>query len=402
MGQSSTVLWYNKYMSFAASSGAAERLLKLSSQIATKFFLAVFFTLALLVALTPTHVGTQERVVGDWVQFTLTGRACMPRWGASSVLDAENVLRPSRYGAEKALDRDPATAWVEGAPGAGIGESYYLGLEHLPEALGFINGYAQNTNLFHRNHRVKEVRLHVYAGLMVDGYATEIAEFYDSRPLGDPVTIRVDDTMHAQRISLPVDLPLIRSRMAEFRQSPDVREWNFPQAEEMGLDGSANLQLQFRYIVKLEIADIYPGSTWQDTCIAELWPDYGEATAVTVAPDMRSLLLAKDTGEQIPTCADINYVITIIETSPDNEWALVLQEPAYLEAGERATSSYTVLHTATGWDIGPELFRDGPQPGGGLLPTGFVQEDGRTYLEYENLSTGLNAGTRARVLCTLY
>jgi len=389
-------------MSVDRSSGAAERLLQLPSQTAARLFLAVFLTLALLVGLTPNRVGAQEGREGDWVRFTLTGQAFMPRWGASSVLEAEDVLRSSRYGPEKALDRNPATAWVEGAPGAGIGESYYLGLEHLPEALGFVNGYAQNTNLFHRNHRVKELRVHFYAGLMVDGFATEIAEYFDSQQLVDPVTVRLGDTMQAQRVKLPVDLALVRSRMADFRNSADVREWNFPQAEEMGLDGSENLGLHFRYIVKLEIADIYPGSTWEDTCIAELWPDFGAGTEISVSSNMRSLLVTKDTGEQIPTYADIRYVISLLEASPNKEWALILQEPAYLELGERASSSYTVVHTPTGWDIGPQLFPEGTQLGTELFPLGFVQEGGRTYLEYETPGKGQNAGTLERVHCTLY
>ncbi len=285
---------------------------------------------------------------------------------------------------------------------AGIGESYYLGVEDFPEALGFINGYAQNNNLFHRNHRVKELRVHVYAGLMVDGYATEIADFFDSRPLIEPVTIHLEDTREAQRTELPVSLSLVQSRMEVLRSSLDVRRWRFPQAKEMGLDGSENLPLHFRYILKLEIVDIYPGSTWEDTWIAEIWPDYGIGTDVSVSPDMRYLLITQDTGEPIATYADINYVVTLRETSSNREWALVLLEPAYLEVGERATSSYTVIHTPTGWDVGSQLFGSGTQLGTDILPLGFISEGGRTYLEYKNVGADTNASTIGRVHCTFY
>ncbi len=389
-------------MSVVACRSRVWRIHILPSRKASTFVLAVFVTIATFAPFIPVHLGAQENWSGDWVQFTLTGQAFMPRWGASSVLEAEDVLRSSRYGPEKALDRNPATAWVEGAPGAGIGESYFLGVEHVPEALGFINGYAQNTNLFYRNHRVKELRVHVFAGLMVDGYATEIAEYYDSRPLIDPVSIRLSDTMQPQRVKLPVDRSFIHSRMRAFRDSVDVREWNFPQAEAMGLDGSENLRLHFRYIVQLEIADIYPGSTWEDTCIAELWPDYGTGTEISVSSNMRSLLVTQENGGQIPTYADIRYVISLLDASPDKEWALILQEPAYLEVGERASSRYTVIHTPTGWDIGPQLFPEGTQLGTDLFPLGFIHEEGRTYLEYENLRQEGTSGTLGRVPCTLY
>ncbi|MCA1754491.1 MAG: hypothetical protein LC641_07335 [Spirochaeta sp.] len=369
------------------------------SRLRAAFLPTVFLALSMLI---PTGLSGQESFAGGWVRFVLAGRAFAPGWGASSVLDSDNVLRASRYGAEKALDRDPATAWVEGARGAGIGESYYLGVEDFPEALGFINGYARNNNLFHRNHRVKELRVHIYAGLMVDGYATEIADFFDSRPLIEPVTIRLEDTREAQRVELPVSLSLVQSRMEVFRSSLDVRRWRFPQAKEMGLDGSENLPLHFRYILKLEIVDIYPGSTWEDTCIAEIWPDYGVGTDVSVSPDMRSLLITQDTGKPVATYADINYVITLLETSSNREWALVLLEPAYLEVGERATSSYTVIHTPTGWDVGSQLFGSGTQLGTDILPLGFISEGGRTYVEYENMSADKNPGTLGRVHCTFY
>lgn len=358
---------------------------------------SLLIAFGILVVIT-SATAARDFVPGDWVRFTLTGRALMPGWGASSVLESDDPLRDSRYGPEKALDGDPASAWVEGAPGPGIGESYFLALEHVPEAMGFINGYAGNSNLFHKNHRVRELRVHLYGGVMIDGFSTEIADFFDARPLIQPVRIRLEDTMEVQRVPLPFDRRLVQAQMGEFHRSQDVRSWNFPQAREFDLDGSEGLQLRFRYIIKLEIIDIYRGSTWEDTCIAELWPDYGTASALELSSDARSLVIVKETGERIPSYADFEHVLTLVETSADNQWALVIQEPAYLEAEERATSSYAVVHAPSGQEVTNRLFDDAEQLGYAYYPLGFSFENGRTYLEYENAS----GGRSERVLCTLY
>jgi hypothetical protein len=339
-----------------------------------------------------------EQLQGEWERFPLTGRALSPRWGASSVLESDEPLRESRYGPEKALDGDPGTAWVEGVPGPGIGESFFLALEHIPEAFGFYNGYAKNQNLFNKNHRVKELKVRIYAALMVDGFGTEIADFFDAIPIMEPVKIELADSMEAQRVPLPVDRSMLESLMADFRRSRDVVNWSFPQAREMGLDGSEGLSLHFRYIIRIEIGDIYPGSAWEDTCIAELWPDYGTAEKVSVSGDSRSLVITRKSGEEIPVYGNIEYVLTLFETSRDNKWALVIREPAYPGPGERITSSYAVLYTPGGRDVSALLFNDPSGLGTDLLPFGFISREGRTWLEYEDL----RSGEIKEIHCTLY
>ena len=335
---------------------------------------------------------------GEWVRFSLTGRAYMPLWGASSVLESDDPLSWSRYGADKALDGDPATAWVEGAPGPGIGESYILAVEHFPEALGFINGYAKNRNLFEKNYRVKELRVHVYTALTVDGFYTERMVFLDGLPAARPRIVSLRDTMGPQRVTLPFDRRQMITRMEEFKSSEELETWSFPQAETMGLDGSEGRNIDFHYVIKLEIVDTYRGSTWEDTCIAELWTDYGDAAGVSESKDRRSLLMITAEGEEIPSYSEFEYVVTLVDTSTNYEWALVIHEPAYLEPGERATSTYAVIHLPSGRNISSELFEEPELLGMDLLPTGLIQENGKTYLEYEDFA----AGESTRVLCGLY
>lgn len=85
---------------------------------------------------------------------------------------SETELIDSRYsyGAENVFDDDPATSWVEGAPGAGIGESIELllsawtaggkleGSYEIAE-IAMINGYAASESLYYANNRPKRVRV---------------------------------------------------------------------------------------------------------------------------------------------------------------------------------------------------------------------------------------------------
>ena len=342
----------------------------------------------LLLSISLPELSAQEQLSDGWLRFTLTGRTSKPDWTASSVLESDQLYRDSRYGPEKALDGDPATAWVEGVPGPGVGESYIIGLPHYPEAFGFINGYAKNRDLFEKNYRVKELKVQVFAGLAVSGFATEIAQFFDARPISEALTINLADIMEAQRIELPFEGSRILARMREFRNSEEVRSWDFPQAAEMGVDGSEGMPISFRYLIRLEIAGTYPGSKWEDTCIAELWPDYGRASKVSVSEDGKSLLITAAAGEQIPTYSDFEYVLTLVETSRNKEWAIVIKEPAYADEG-RISSTYAVIHTPSGRDLSKSIFGSSAEKlGTRLLPTGFIRKQGTTYLEYEDFEQG--------------
>jgi hypothetical protein len=354
--------------------------------------------LAVLLLAAPLPLFGQQQLRGDWLRFALAGRSDQPGWGTSSVLESETPLQESRYGPEKALDGDPATAWVEGAPGAGRGEWYALGLTHCPEALGVYNGYAKNRDLFLKNHRIKTARVRVYAAVNVSGFVTELAEVFDAVPLTASKTVRFADTMEAQRIELPFDPSEVRARMEAFRRSEVITARTFPQAEEMGIEEGEGPPLNFRCILHLEIGEVYEGSTWHDTCLAELWPDYGKPASVKLSKDSRALLITDETGRHIPTYADSEYVLSLADLSPGGEWAVVLKEPAYLEPGERAETEYALIHTPTGRDVSAQILDDPARFGIDLLPTGFTREGSAVFLEYEDLA----GGESGRAACRLY
>jgi hypothetical protein len=353
----------------------------------------------LLLCIAPLNpLFAQKELEGGWLRFALVGRSHAVGWGASSVLESASPLLPSRYGPEKALDGDPATSWVEGAAGPGRGELLVLSLPACPEALGFQNGYAKNRTLFLKNHRLKKAVVRLYAAVNVSGFATERATLYDARPVSGPAGIVLDDRMAPQRVALPYDLRELHRRWEAFRNSEAIAKRAFPQAREMGLAAGEGPPLSFRWIITIEIAEVYRGSRWEDTCIAELWPDYGEVAGVSLSEDERRLLIRKETGGRIPVYAEFDALLTLVTSSDDSEWAVLLREPAYAEAGERVTGEYAVVHTPTGRDVSALIFAEPSLLGGELLPTAFTTKGGNVYLQYERLD-GSGGG---RVPCRLY
>ncbi len=324
----------------------------------------------------------EEPLDGEWTRFSLSGRAyAVAEWGASSVLESDNFWEISSYDPGKAFDGDPATAWVEGAAGPGIGETIVAAFVEYPEALGFINGFARNQNLFQRNHRVKTLSVQLYVGVNADGFATESVTYYDAVPVGPAESVVLADSRQAQRLVLPLDPAAATEAMNRFRSSEAVAALEFPQAEMMGINPAMGVPLRFRYILRLEIAEVYRGTTWEDTCIAEIWPDYGEIATVDTDDNMRRLLLYTADGRRVPGYADFAYVLTLLALSDNAEWAIVIKEPAYPGQG-RVSSVYAVIHTPTGRDFSAAVFA------ADVLPFDFAADAGRLFVVYEDLSSG--------------
>lgn len=83
---------------------------------------------------------------------------------ASDALDpmTDNNGKTATYGPENAIDGDYRTAWVEGADGAGIGSWIELDFDgvHKINGIEISNGYKKEEGLYHRNLRIKKVRIY--------------------------------------------------------------------------------------------------------------------------------------------------------------------------------------------------------------------------------------------------
>ena len=200
--------------------------------------------------------------------------------------------------------------------------------------------------------------------------------------------------MEPQRAHLPFDRAVLMSRMDEFENSEAVRSLDFPQAKEMGLSGSGNVPKSFRYIIQLEINSTYAGTTWEDSCIAELWPDYGQVAEVVLSEDSQHLNIVNPSGLCVPVFYDFDYVLTLLETSRDKTWVLALKEPAN-HADGRVTTKYGIIHLPTGRELTRQIL--GPESEK-LLPTHFSYEGGRSFIELESPESG----KADRKPCVLY
>lgn len=155
---------------------------------------------------------------------------------ASSYLDDPRV--PGRYSVDKAFDGDLATAWVEGVDGPGGGERSAFLIPDGARAIEIYAGYGEERYYSAKN-RLKRATLRIH---LLQRCSTEMAFNYRLKDV-HAMELRFVDEPRFQSFALDaVELP----RVAIDTRCP---EWLF---------------------AVLEIAEVYPGTRWDDTCIAEI------------------------------------------------------------------------------------------------------------------------------------
>lgn len=159
-----------------------------------------------------------------------------------AVASSELPSGTGRYGAENVLSQNRDLAWAEGVEGPGIGESitYYQTcdvysndvmrnialLRELPEDDGFmhyteiciVNGYARDRKTWEENGRIKRLIMYI-----------------DDKPYA---YLELEDTILPQYFSLPEDDIMVMNRHV--------------------------------LTVRFEIAEVYPGTLYEDTCLTGL------------------------------------------------------------------------------------------------------------------------------------
>jgi hypothetical protein len=189
----------------------------------------------------------------DIRQFLCTDLAGVPDAGASSRLIEDDNWK--KYHESNLFDGNKSTAWVEGVPGYGIGEKIWFSMEPDTEELVFVNGYAQNASLFAKNGRVKTFAFSLWAACNREGMVSEIGPLYEGIEIWGDFTLSLKDTADPQRIVLPVDWKSATHRLSVF-------------TDECSADSQGPVNPVF--LAVLEIRDVYPGTHYQDTCVAEI------------------------------------------------------------------------------------------------------------------------------------
>ncbi len=243
---------------------------------------------------------------------------------ASSSLDG--------YGMELLFDGDTYTGWAEGLPGTGEGVVLWTALDPGADTLLVRNGFSRSRALFYKNNRVRSMKLSLYRGFQPAGMVTEIGPLFIIRPLSSSFSITLKDSMELQEIALPFGRDLLSG------QPPSDEELRFfmEYARRKGLP----TELEADYLVlKMEITEVYPGSTWNDTCLTELRLfSEDDFSSAEVSGENGTLYYSSPTGRRI-LYRNREYLYDPFQESRDGSWCIAFKTPAAAEGRVESTFS---------------------------------------------------------------
>ncbi len=256
---------------------------------------------------------------------------------ASSELPGGRV--PNRYDAESAFDGDPLTSWVEGVDGDGIGESVRIEFATPLRNIAYISvlpGF-HDPRWWTANNRVREAVFRI--SYITDGQTHE-----------GVFTHTFSDEMAVQRVHIRTAL-------------------------------GADQSLFTVSALSVEIASVYSGDSWDDTCIAEImlggtsgkWPTSLD-TEYLNAPPINTTIQQEDgwdTGGFLNMYPDGSYMMSTFGLDlPDLSWIPVEErggpfvsfyEYGTFEYGDDGAISMTAHYRSVDIGLGsPQEAFDGP------------------------------------------
>lgn len=188
---------------------------------------------------------------------------------ASSTLGGEDweADRAPTFSIRNLGDMDSSNCWAEGAPGPGIGQRIYLTILFRPKSLAVVNGWAKSEEAFREHCRVKTFRATVLHAMHLEGdYAGAgdrllCSEYRESRRL------ELADSRQRQVLPLDFDWEAVEasSLMAAKAFEREFGGRIAARARQTGGEGYGRID-----VLCLEIAEIYPGSRFEHTCLSEI------------------------------------------------------------------------------------------------------------------------------------
>lgn len=375
--------------------------------------------IAVIITACSNSSGTEKSRSGDASELLPAGNnpAGTPQWEAvnfRSVMTrgeqihfiASSELNPvdpfeglGEYGAHKLFDNDLSTAWVEGAEDHGAGQ--YIIIEagkQLPGGMIIHNGYQKTERLYRMNSRPDKMKISLYAGFYLEGDVSEVATRYRIKQVEGPAIIELEDSMGPQDITIPFS----RDRAAEFKDSlTAVFSSDFEEEIEQRkkMCPECDLSPRFSFFIRLEIADVYEGSEWDDTCISELaFVHSGNKARDELPGSDEKILRVYEGADDGRIYADtenekgiiildktmlkeyralpekMHMDIILMDVSPHNEWAQV--DLLFYEEGASRAEEYSIIYN----------IRMRERVDASILETrygiyGFVEDQGRIWLD---------------------
>jgi hypothetical protein len=302
----------------------------------------------------------------QWEKFEM--QTVQGYYATSSELDAVDPFEGlGKYGGFNLFDRNPATAWVEGVDGDGIGQTFMIGVgKELKANIFILNGYQKSDDLFSQNNRIKALRLTLYVGFMIPGDVTEIYAMFHAVIFAKPVEIMLEDDFGTQQIPLPFDITAAEAfkekQMTVFLNDFKTRMDEMQQSSE----GFAK-EPEIQYFLKFEILDVYKGTKYDDTCISDIWlssdedeklPGIAADEIITdiykddndgmvyVNTDKRDRIILADENalEKEENLVEGQHLyLEIMDVSPDKEWVQISY--MYRHEGEGRIESIAHLYS---------------------------------------------------------
>ncbi|TGK86214.1 hypothetical protein EHQ23_08125 [Leptospira bourretii] len=196
---------------------------------------------------------------------------------ASSFL-MEPGKKKDLYHAKKLVDGSLSSSWCT-SKNKGIGEilyipfnstfteSYIYSKKNHTITIRISNGYGGSVELFQKNNRAKQMTLEIYELAFTDtlDIGVETVPNYPRKILEGPILnskheIEFEDDPSSRDIDIPIELKIMPKERINKFASPDL-------------------------FLKFTILEIYPGSKYNDLCIAEM-AVYGES--ITLPTPLRS------------------------------------------------------------------------------------------------------------------
>ena len=304
----------------------------------------------------PTGVPSEERVEIDL--FGYWGRL----FNRSSELEMGFPGEFGKYDIGHIIDKNIKTAWVEGVKGDGIGEYILIAVPEETRTINIFSGYGQNISLFYKNNRPGKIRLSYFLGVE-DAFPGQYSSHYKAVKFADEYIITLKDTIALQHFDFPFrDI----NKLAAFRKKclEDFKNAGYRK----GMHAPPEPP-QVKWILKIEILDVYKGSKWDDTCISEIFFNdryignlheykYTKIEKVYESEDYDNIIMITGENNSVTLCKsdNENSGLSISEISKDNQWVIILNE-TWNKNLSRTETEYQIFNAFFEKDMKTELER---------------------------------------------
>jgi len=286
--------------------------------------------------------------------------------------DEPDPFNPGTFSGIRMFDEDKSTCWAEGKPGKGIGEAIFFKIPERTRTITFVNGFAENDQVFLNYNRVKKMIVSLYVGISPEAHVSETAVQYYAVKHDKEFTIELQDTQDEQAL----DFPLSWAGLEDFKNKI-IDTYQNQKLSEVGSPADA-----VHYILRMEIQEVYKGSQMDTTCLSEveIEKDFESVNSIYLSPDESAVLMDTDEASGVEIDSDQDAVFQIVSTSPDRQWLICIKMP--MKSKGRVETAYVLYNTFVPKKI------DGDVLGESVLDMyGFVERDGKLFLEYFDSET---------------